>query len=165
MTNIFGVFAHLLNYNSTQDSQLSWFFWNIWLLQNPKTWNSRELCLTENDFRTYSIANSAKWLKNWILWFLELYFYLKYISNNVIGRKNETAENNWEIHNGCSKMQKIYGCRQHWRIFDLLLIQNFKKIKFIKILQDHTEQNASIGGSGELLLSSSKSKESFPIKA
>ena len=31
-------------------------------------------------------------------------------------------------------MQKIYGCRQHWRIFDLLLTQNLKKIKFIKTL-------------------------------
>ena len=31
-------------------------------------------------------------------------------------------------------MQKIYGCRQHRRIFDLLLIQNLKKIKLIKTL-------------------------------
>ena len=31
-------------------------------------------------------------------------------------------------------MQKIYGCRQHWRIFDLLPTQNLKKIKFIKTL-------------------------------
>ena len=36
-------------------------------------------------------------------------------------------------------------------------------------LQDHTEENVRIGGSGELLLSSSELKyfstESFPIKA
>ena len=32
------------------------------------------------------------------------------------------------------KCRKIYGCRQHWRIFDRLLTQNWKKIKFIKTL-------------------------------
>ena len=31
-------------------------------------------------------------------------------------------------------MQKIYCCRQHWRIFDLLLTQNLKKVNFIKTL-------------------------------
>ena len=52
-----------------------------------------------------------------------------------------------------------------------LLTQNLKKSSLLKLLllQDHTEQNARIGGSGELLLSSSKLKyfsiESFPIKA
>ena len=29
-----------------------------------------------------------------ILWFIEMYFYLKYISNKVIGRKKYTNENN-----------------------------------------------------------------------
>ena len=30
------------------------------LLENTKRWNSRELCLPENDLKTYTIANSAK---------------------------------------------------------------------------------------------------------
>ena len=51
------------------------------LLENPKTWGSRELFLPENDFKTCSRVNSRKWLKNGNLWLLELYFYLKYISN------------------------------------------------------------------------------------
>ena len=46
-----------------------------------------------------------------------------------------------------------------------------KKSNLLKLLllQDHTEQNATIGGSGELLLSSSELKYfsivSFPIKS
>ena len=32
------------------------------------------------------------------------------------------------------KCKKLDGCRQHWRLFDLLLTQNLKKIKFIKTL-------------------------------
>ena len=51
------------------------------LSQNPKTGGFRELFLPENDFKTCSRVNSRKWLKNRNLWFLELYFYLKYISN------------------------------------------------------------------------------------
>ena len=137
MTNCFCLFARLLTCNSTQLKihnylDFSRTYWR--LLENPKTWNSRKLCLHENNFKTYSTVNSAKWLKNWTLWFLELYFYLKYISNKVIGRKKQTIENNYEIHNGCSKMQKIYGFRQHWRIFYLLLNQNKKKINFINTL-------------------------------
>ena len=31
------------------------------LLENPKTWDTGELFLTENDFKTYS---TVKWLKN-----------------------------------------------------------------------------------------------------
>ena len=68
LTKIFGLFACLLTYNSTQlmihnylDSSRTYAYGR--LLENPKTWNSRELCLPENDFKTYSIANSAKWLK------------------------------------------------------------------------------------------------------
>ena len=68
-------------------------------------------------------------------------------------------------------MQKIYGCRQHRKIFDIMLTQNLKKSSLSTLLhlQDHTEENVRIGGSGELLLSSSELKyfstESFPIKA
>ena len=50
-------------YNSTQLKIHNYFdFSRIYgrLLGNPKTWNSRELCLPENDLKTYSIANSAK---------------------------------------------------------------------------------------------------------
>ena len=69
LTKIFGLFACLLTYNPTQlmihsylDSSRTYAYGR--LLENPKTWNSRELCLPENDFKTYSIPNSAKWLKN-----------------------------------------------------------------------------------------------------
>ena len=51
------------------------------LLENPKTCGSWELFLSENDFKTCSRVNSRKWLKKGNLWFLELYSYLKYISN------------------------------------------------------------------------------------
>ena len=51
------------------------------LLENPKTWGSIELSLPENGFKNDSRVNSRKWLENGNLWFLELYFYLKYISN------------------------------------------------------------------------------------
>ena len=91
VTKIFDAFAYLLTYNSAQlkiPNYLDFSRKYRWLLENPKTWNSRELCLPENDFKTYCIANSVKWLKNSILWFLELYFYLKYISDKVIGRKS-----------------------------------------------------------------------------
>ena len=47
------------------------------MLENPKARVSRELFLSENDFKIYSIVNIRKWLKNRNLWF---YFYLKYIS-------------------------------------------------------------------------------------
>ena len=51
------------------------------LLENPKTWDSRELFLPENDFKTCSTVNYRKWLKTRNLWFLEFCFYLKYVSN------------------------------------------------------------------------------------
>ena len=51
------------------------------LLENPKIWDSRELFLSENDFKTCSKVNCRKRLRNQNLWFLEFYFYLKYISN------------------------------------------------------------------------------------
>ena len=61
LTKIFGLLACLLTYNSTQlmiqiyvDSSRTYAYGR--LLENPKTWNSREF-LPENDFKTYSIAS------------------------------------------------------------------------------------------------------------
>ena len=48
-----------------------------WLLENPKTYDSRKLFLPENDFKTYSTVNYRKWLKNQNLWFLEFYFHFE----------------------------------------------------------------------------------------
>ena len=41
------------------------------LLENPKTWASRELFLSENYFKTCSTVNFRKSLKKGILWFFE----------------------------------------------------------------------------------------------
>ena len=67
LTKIFCVFECLLTYNSTLlkinnylDSSRTYGK----LLENPNTRNSRELCLPENDFKTFSMANFEKWLKN-----------------------------------------------------------------------------------------------------
>ena len=83
------------------------------LLENPKTWNSRELCLPENDFKTYSIANSAMAEKLNFMVFRAVFLF------------------------------KVHSQQSYWK-------------KKLLHLQGHTEQNAIIGGSGELLLSSSE---------
>ena len=67
LTKIFGVSARQLTYNLTQLKMLYYLDFSRTyrrLLKNPKIWNSRELCLPETDFKTYSMGNSAKWLKN-----------------------------------------------------------------------------------------------------
>ena len=84
VTEIFGFFEHLLTRNPTnQDSELldSSRPYERLLENISKRWGTEELFLPENDFKTCSSVNSTKRLKNWILWFLELYLYLKYISN------------------------------------------------------------------------------------
>ena len=58
LTEIFGVFEHLLPQNSL-DSSRPWER----LLENPKTGGSRKLFLPENDFKSCSAVNSTKWLK------------------------------------------------------------------------------------------------------
>ena len=81
----------MLTYNSTQLNIYNYLDFSRTYgrrLENPKIWNSRELCLHENDFKADSIANSVKCLTNGILWFLELYFHLKYILKKVVERKN-----------------------------------------------------------------------------
>ena len=67
LTKIFGVFECLLTYNSTQLKINNYPVSSRTYgrqLKNPNTRNSRELCLPKNDFKTLSIANSAKYLKN-----------------------------------------------------------------------------------------------------
>ena len=116
MTNIFGLFARLLSYNSTQlkiQNYLDFSRTYGRLLENPKTWNSRELCLPENDFKTYSIANSAMAEKLNFMVFRAVFLF------------------------------KVHSQQSYWK-------------KKLLHLQGHTEQNAIIGGSGELLLSSSE---------
>ena len=116
LTNIFGLFARLLTYNSTQlkiQNYLDFSKTYGRLLENPKAWNSRELCLPENNFKIYSIANSAM--------------------TGKLNFKVFRAVFLFEVHS-----QQIY-----WK-------------KKLLHLQDHTEQNAIIGGSGELPLSSSE---------
>ena len=63
LTKIFGVSARQLTYNLTQLKMLYYLDFSRTyrrLLKNPKIWNSRELCLPETDFKTYSMGNSAK---------------------------------------------------------------------------------------------------------
>ena len=63
LTTIFGVFERLVTYNLTQlkiNNHLDSSRTYEKLLENPNTRNSRELCLPENDFKTFSTANSAK---------------------------------------------------------------------------------------------------------
>ena len=66
LTEIFGIFEYLITQNLTnQDSQLfdsSRPYGR--LLENPKTWGSRELFMSENDFKTCSLVNSTEGLKN-----------------------------------------------------------------------------------------------------
>ena len=67
LNKIFGVFEYLLTYNSTLlkiNNYLNSSRTYGKLLENPNTRNSRELCLPENDFKTFSMANFEKWLKN-----------------------------------------------------------------------------------------------------
>ena len=67
LNKIFGVFEYLLTYNSTLlkiNNYLNSSRTYGKLLENPNTRNSRELCLPENDFKTFSMANLEKWLKN-----------------------------------------------------------------------------------------------------
>ena len=56
LNETFCVFEHLVNQNLTnQDSQLPYSSRPYGgLLENPKTWDSRELFLPENDFKTCS---------------------------------------------------------------------------------------------------------------
>ena len=54
-----------------QDLQLSWSFQTMW--KTVKKSKNRELVLPENDFKICFGRNSTQWLKNWILWFVELY--------------------------------------------------------------------------------------------
>ena len=118
------------------------------LLENPKTWDSRELFLPENDFKTFCTVNYRKWLKNRNLWFLEFCLYLKYISNKDDIWQEETLPGvlleevklfklkkkfkKKEIHNGCAKMQKnivadcIKGFLTIWK-------SKNKEIKFFKL--------------------------------
>ena len=117
------------------------------LLENPKTWDSRELFLSENDFKSCSTVNYRKWLKTRNLRFLEFCFYLKYISNKDDIWHEETVAvglleerkffkikknfKNKDIHNGCAKMQNniVKGCIKE---FLIICKPKTKKIKFVK---------------------------------
>ena len=58
LTEIFGIFEHLLTQNPTNSSRPY-----RRLLENPKRWGSRELFLPENDFKTCSTVSSSIYLK------------------------------------------------------------------------------------------------------
>ena len=109
--NAYKLEAQLIRiHNSLHSSRPYWR-----MLENPKTWGSREIFLHGNYFKTYSTVKSREWLWKGILWFLGFFFIwstFPSISWNVIRRKKErkkeilTFQNNKEIHNGCAKMQK-----------------------------------------------------------
>ena len=67
LTKIFGVFECLLTYNSTLLKIINYLDSSRTygkLLENPNTRNSRELCLPQNDFKTFSVEKFEKCLKN-----------------------------------------------------------------------------------------------------
>ena len=79
LAKIFGIFECLWTQNPTkQDSKLSWFFQAIWktVIKSKKMGLQGIISAW-----TCSTVNCRKSLKNRNLWFLEFYFYLKYISN------------------------------------------------------------------------------------
>ena len=111
--------------NQNQDSQFSWLFQTTMkTVRKSKNVGLRELFLPENDFKTWSKVNFRKWLKNWKLWFLEFYFYLKYIFNkDDIGQRGNSS---WSVNRRkktyhfkikksimVAQNEKLYCCRQH----------------------------------------------------
>ena len=77
LAEIFDDFECLLTQNPTnQDWQLSWFFQTIWkIVRKFKNMELYGIISVWKWFQNLLWVNSTKWLKNWILWFLELYFY------------------------------------------------------------------------------------------
>ena len=123
-------------------------------------------------FKTCSAVNSKKWLKSWTLWFLELYFYLKYICNKdniwhgetlpgVLLKKKKIKhfklmKKSIVAAQKCKKILLQAALKHFWLSTNLKLKKsNLSKCSF---LQDSTEENARVGGSRELLLFSSDLK-------
>ena len=76
LTEMFGIFECLVAQNPTnQDSQLFGVFRTTWkAVRKLKNMGFQGIFLPENDFKTCSTVNSREWLKNKMLWFLELNF-------------------------------------------------------------------------------------------
>ena len=72
----FGDFECLLFQNSTnQDSLLSWFFQTIWkTVRKSKNVGLQGIISAWEWFQNLLCKKSAKRLKNWISWLLEIYF-------------------------------------------------------------------------------------------
>ena len=127
------------------------------LSENWKNMGFRELFLPKNDFKTCSRVNSRKWLKNRNLWFSELYFYLKYISNKddiwqgetLPGVLLEERELNKILKKSIMAAQKCKNILLQAALKDFWSSANpkLKKLSLPKLslLQDHTEENARMG--------------------
>ena len=83
LVEIFGIFECLLTQNPTnQDSKRSWFFQIIWtILRKSINTELQGIILTWEWLQNLLHSKFHKMVENWILWFLKLYFYVKYISN------------------------------------------------------------------------------------
>ena len=83
LVEIFGIFECLLTQNPTnQDSKRSWFFQIIWMiLRKSINIELQGIILTWEWLQNLLHSKFHKMVENWILWFLKLYFYVKYISN------------------------------------------------------------------------------------
>ena len=83
LVEIFGIFECLLTQNPTnQDSKRSWFFQIIWtILRKSINTELQGIILTWEWLQNLLHSKFHKMVENWILWFLKLYFYAKYISN------------------------------------------------------------------------------------
>ena len=113
--------SQLIKIHNTLDSSGPY----LRLLENQKTWISRDLFLPEN-----CTVNGKKWLKNENLWFLEFYFYLKYISNKDDIWQREYLKINKSIMavQKCKIMLLQAALKDFWSSANL----KTKKIKFVK---------------------------------
>ena len=113
--------SQLIKIHNTLDSSGPY----LRLLENQKTGISRDLFLPEN-----CTVNGKKWLKNKNLWFLEFYFYLKYISNKDDIWQREYLKINKSIMavQKCKIMLLQAALKDFWSSANL----KTKKIKFVK---------------------------------